>query len=80
MFSNKMAVLDTLQVDGYSQCFTCGFGIDCAAGTVVNRHGFLDEIKEKHLPPKFKEQSQKKLEAYKIAKSLGTILRNRRGR
>jgi len=44
MDSNQMAVLDTFQVEGYSQCFSCGYGIDCAAGTVVDRHGFLDKI------------------------------------
>lgn len=78
MDSNQMAIMDTFQVEGYSQCFTCGYGIDCAAGTVVEGHGFLDEIEEQHLPLKFEEQKEKKLKAYKIAKTLGSILEDRK--
>src|SRR6056297_850904 len=35
MFSNKMAVLDKISVKGYSQCYSCGYGKNCAAGNVV---------------------------------------------
>lgn len=78
MRSNQMAVMDTLHLEGYSQCFTCGYGEDCAAGTVVKRHGFLDEIKIEYLPDKFFDQPDKMLRAEIIAKNLGSILENRR--
>lgn len=79
MSSNQMAIMDTLHVEGDSQCFTCGYGEDCAAGTVVKRHGFLDEIKAEHLPDKFSDQPDKMLEAKMIARNLGSIITDRRG-
>jgi multimeric flavodoxin WrbA len=49
--SNHMAEpVGVVNVPGLSQCYQCGYGKDCAAGSVVSRHGFLDEIKEYHLP------------------------------
>jgi len=70
--------MDTLHVEGYSQCFTCGYGEECAAGTVVKRHGFLDEIKTEHLPDKFSGQPDKMLKAKMIARNLGSLLKDRR--
>jgi multimeric flavodoxin WrbA len=49
--SNHMAEpAGVLNVPGISQCYQCGYGHQCAAGSVVANHGFLDEIKEYHLP------------------------------
>jgi multimeric flavodoxin WrbA len=49
--SNHMAEpTGVVNVPGISQCYQCGYGEQCSAGSVVNRHGFLDEIKEYHLP------------------------------
>jgi multimeric flavodoxin WrbA len=77
MTSNQMAVIGSAYADGYSQCYTCGFGIDCAVGSVVGLHGFLDAIEECHLPPRYAEQEKATLQAYKVGKTLGTILRAR---
>jgi len=76
--SNQMAVVGTAYADGFSQCYTCGFGKDCVVGSVVGRHGFLDAIEDRHLPPRFAEQERLGLRAYKVGKTLGSILRARR--
>jgi len=76
--SNQMAVVGTAYADGFSQCYTCGFGKDCVVGSVVGRHGFLDAIEDCHLPPRFAAQERLALRAYKVGKTLGSILRARR--
>ena len=49
--SNHMAEpIGVVNTPGLSQCYQCGYGKDCAAGSVVSKHGFLSEIKEHHLP------------------------------
>lgn len=49
--SNYMAEpIGVLKVAGISQCYQCGYGHQCAAGSVVAKHGFLDEIRDYHLP------------------------------
>jgi len=75
--SNLMPLVGTVQAAGQSQCYTCGFGADCAAGGVVARHGFLDCIEEEHLPPPFAEQEEAVLQARKVGKMLGSILASR---
>jgi multimeric flavodoxin WrbA len=79
MGSNLMVVAATVYADGYSQCYTCGFGKDCAAGGVVRRHGFLEHIEESHLPPRFCGQEAAMFQAHKAGKIVGSILRARRG-
>jgi len=79
MTSNLMPVVGTVYVAGYSQCYTCGFGEDCAAGGVVRRHGFLERIEEMHLPPGLAGQEEARFQAYKAGKMLGSILRARQG-
>ena len=74
MTRNKMAVIDTVFVRGYSQCYTCGFGHDCASGNVVKDHGFLEEILPEHLPAKFGAQPAAITQAYKAGRILGSIL------
>jgi multimeric flavodoxin WrbA len=64
-------------LEKYKLAGKLGVGIDCASGTVVDRHGFFEEIEKEHLPLKLKEQKDKKLKAYKIAKTLGSILEDR---
>lgn len=78
MLSNKMVVVDTVYASGYSQCFTCGFGIDCAVGGVVSRHGFLKSIEPKHLPPRLSEQKKAQTSAYRAGKTLGSMLKARK--
>jgi multimeric flavodoxin WrbA len=75
--SNQMAVVGTAYADGFSQCYTCGFGQECAVGSVVGRHGFLEAIEAQHLPPRFAEQERAGLRAYKVGRTLGSILRAR---
>jgi multimeric flavodoxin WrbA len=77
MTSNLMAVAGTLQVDGFSQCYTCGYGQDCAVGGVVGRHGFLDSIETEHLPPRLAQQETAVIGAHKLGKKLGSILQAR---
>lgn len=74
MTRNKMAVIDTIFAKGFSQCYTCGFGHDCASGNVVKDHGFLDEILPEHLPSKFCDQPATAAQTYKVGRILGTIL------
>jgi multimeric flavodoxin WrbA len=78
MTSNLMAVVGTVWVDGYSQCYTCGYGHDCAVGGVVRAHGFLERIEERHRPPRFAQQEEAVLTAHKVGRALGSILRARR--
>lgn len=78
MLKNKMAIIDSVFVGGYSQCYTCGFGADCAVGKVVREHGFLEKIEEEHLPLCFERQKDAKYQAYKAGKTLGSILKNRK--
>lgn len=78
MKSNQMAIIDEIKLKGYSQCYTCGYGENCAAGNVVKDHGFIDEIKQWHLPQDFSEQKSSILELHKTGKILGSILKNQK--
>ncbi len=77
MLHNKMVVVEALQVDGYSQCYTCGYGQNCGVGNVVREHGFVDEIKPEYLPPRFSEQPEAVFHAGRIGKILGSMLKSR---
>jgi multimeric flavodoxin WrbA len=77
MESAKMSVIGSVEVGGYSQCYSCGPGIECAVGNIVKDHGFISEVLEEHLPKDFNQQEEAKLEAYKAGKILGSILRAR---
>ena len=79
MGRNMMVVVDSVYAEGYSQCYTCGFGEDCAVGGVVKRHGFLDRIEAQHLPPRLEGQETGSFQAYRAGKTIGSILRARRG-
>ena len=74
--SNLMPLVGTVQATGQSQCYTCGFGEDCAAGAVVARHGFLECINEEHTPPPFAAQEKAAMQAKRVGKMLGSILRS----
>ncbi len=78
MQSNHIAVVGSAYATDYSQCYTCGFGVDCAVGGVVGRHGFQDEITPDMLPARFEQQERAKFQAYRIGKALGSILRARK--
>lgn len=78
MLSNKMAVVEALQVNGYSQCYTCGYGQNCGVGNVVRKHGFLEEINPELLPPRFSEQPDSVFHANRIGKIFGSMLKNRK--
>jgi multimeric flavodoxin WrbA len=77
MGSNLMPVVGTVRAEGVSQCYDCGFGEDCAVGSVVAKHGFLDCIREEHRPRPFSEQEESVAQAIKVGKVLGSILRAR---
>jgi len=76
--SNMMSVVGSVRVDGYSQCYTCGFGHDCSVGNVVRCHGFLESIEPEHLPPTFEQQPEATARAYQVGRTLGSILGARR--
>lgn len=79
MGSNKMAVVGSLGAAGFSQCYTCSYGGQCAIGNVVAKHGFLDKIEESHLPPRFCAQEEARQKARMTGRILGSMLRARRG-
>jgi multimeric flavodoxin WrbA len=72
--SNYMAEpVGALKAAGISQCYQCGYGEGCAAGSVVSRHGFLDEIRESILP-RVNPETYRKADA--IAHRLGEVVRS----
>ena len=77
MRSNMMAVVSSVYADGYSQCYTCGFGEGCYAGSVVAKHGCIDQILPEHCPPRLKEQEKSLFVATRTGKLLGTVLADR---
>ena len=77
MQSNKMEIVGSVAARGYSQCYNCGYGESCGIGNVVKDHGFLDEIKSEHCPPRFHEQKDAIDQAYRAGKLLTSTLRNR---
>ena len=71
--SNYMAEpVGVVTATGLSQCYVCGYGEGCAAGSVVNTHGFLDEIKEYHLHSVEPEAYRR---ADTVAHRLGEVVR-----
>lgn len=71
--SNYMAEpIGVLHVSGVSQCYTCGYGEKCAAGSVVAKHGLLNEIQPWMMPQIDPDTYQK---ADILAKRLGSVLR-----
>jgi len=77
MKSNRMEIVGSVAARGYSQCYTCGYGESCTIGNVVKDHGFLDEIKSEHCPPRFDEQKDAIDQAYGAGKLLGSTLKNK---
>jgi len=72
--SNYMAEpVGVIHVSGISQCYTCGFGEKCAAGAVVGKHGFLDEI-QPWMIPQIQPDVYKKADI--LAQRLGSVVRN----
>ncbi len=75
--SNMMAVVGSTRADGASQCYTCGYGEDCAVGNVVANHGYLERIEPHHLPPEFDAQPEALAAARKTGRVLGSMLHAR---
>ena len=72
--SNYMAEpVGVVHVSGIAQCYTCGFGEKCAAGAVVGKHGFLDEI-QPWMIPRIQPDVYKKADI--LAQRLGSVVRN----
>ncbi len=71
--SNYMAEpVGVLKVSGVSQCYTCGYGKNCSAGSVVSKHGFLEEILPEHIPVIDSSTYER---AELIAHRLGSVIR-----
>jgi len=47
---NEIKVIAHVTVQPYNQCYTCGYGHDCKAGSVVGKWGILEKIADEHLP------------------------------
>ena len=75
--SNLMPVVGNVAIDGYSQCYTCGYGEDCAVGGVVRKHGFCDQITPDMLPTPFEEREEDLFKLKKVGKTLGSVLKAR---
>lgn len=74
--SNLMAEpVGALRAKGLSQCYLCGYGERCAAGSVVATHGFLDEIRD-YLLPRLPADTYRRAEV--IAHRLGEVVRSNR--
>ena len=72
--SNYMAEpVGVVHVSGIAQGYTCGVGEKCAAGAVVSRHGFLDEI-QPWMIPQIQPDVYKKADI--LAQRLGSVVRN----
>ncbi len=76
MQSNMMAMAGVVYANGYDQCYSCGYGENCAAGGVVEKHGFIEKILPEHCPPRLVEQARPLFLARKVGKMLGNIIRN----
>jgi len=70
MKSNKMKILGHVTVGCYDQCYECGYGSLCEVGNVVKKHGKLEKIEEKHLPPEVSEQPETMQEIETIAQKI----------
>jgi len=77
MLSNMMSVVDSVQAQGYSQCYTCGYGIGCAAGRIVKTHGFIETLEEQHFPLRLEKQEKTLFQVRRAGQTLGSILSNR---
>jgi multimeric flavodoxin WrbA len=74
--SNYMAEpIGVLCVSGVSQCYLCGYGQTCAAGSVVAKHGFVDSIRDYQIP---RIDPDVYCKADIIAHRLGEIVRGRK--
>lgn len=74
MMANQMNILGHVTVEGYGQCYTCGFGHDCDVGNVVRKHGVLTKIEKEHLPLEFPEQRSVLQQVTEITLKLKNIL------
>ena len=70
--NNKMNVISKFLVGAFSQCYTCGAGLNCIDGNVVKNNGFVEQITSEILPPEFDKQP----ESIKKCKNAGKILQD----
>jgi len=76
MLGNKMAVIASFTDPGNYQCHDCGYGHDCAAGSVYQHLGLCTaEYAEKNRPVEYGDAARKQAKA--IGKILGSILNSR---
>jgi multimeric flavodoxin WrbA len=62
-----------LHVSGILQCYTCGYGANCAAGGFVARHGIHNDVWP-WMIPQIDPETYKKADV--LAKRLGSVVRN----
>lgn len=75
MISNKMKILGNVYAHAYSQCYTCGYGRDCYAGAVVEKHGVLKKIEKQHFPDCYEAQKDTLLAAKNTGEMLAKLLK-----
>jgi len=78
MKSNMMPIIGMVSAHGYSQCYSCGQGLNCTTGNIVKDHGFIEKLEEEHYPLCFAQQDDTKFEAYKVGKMLGSIVQKKK--
>lgn len=70
---NFMSIIKEMFIEGYSQCYTCGFGLTCSLGNVIKDHGFIPKIEPHHLPKPLEKQNQALFEIKKTTILLNNI-------
>ncbi|MFT5699882.1 MAG: multimeric flavodoxin WrbA [Desulforhopalus sp.] len=74
MVMNKMNTMSKFLVGGYSQCYSCKYGLSCVDGNVVKNNGFVEKLTPEMLPPKFDKQPESITKCENAAQLLNTIL------
>lgn len=79
MKSNKMQVIGEVSVEGYDQCYTCGYGHTCTVGNVYKHHGLLPKIESHHLPLEICDQHGSLDQIHQIQNVINKALQEDRG-
>lgn len=76
MESNNLAVIGTYQNGGRTQCYECGFGHDCTAGSVYKNHGLCTaKFARENRPMEYLDDQEAQDEVKAKGKLIGSILR-----
>lgn len=71
---NKAKRVSRFLVRGFSQCYTCKFGLTCTDGNIVKDNGFVEKVTPDMLPPEFENQPDARVKCENAAHLLNDIL------